>query len=65
MSVFSRNTVLIEKDLYDQAQAAAAASGYATVAEFVNHVLRRELDKLGKPGDQEQLKERLKGLGYL
>ena len=47
----------------------AAAGGYSSTDEFVQHVLEREVERvLGQgisPEDEEKVKARLRGLGYL
>lgn len=59
--------VKLDQALYDRARQVAATAGFSSVDEFVNHLVERELDRLGldQERDQEQLKERLRGLGYL
>jgi metal-responsive CopG/Arc/MetJ family transcriptional regulator len=64
--MFNRHSVTLSKDIHEKATTLAAQRGYSGLAEFVEHLLRGELEKEApKPGDQEKLKERLKGLGYL
>ncbi len=61
--------VKLDKDLYDRAQKVSKTAGYSSVDEFIAHVLEKELQKLtggdGDVEDEEKLKERLKGLGYI
>lgn len=57
--------VKLSKDLYDKVKQIAELSGYSSVDEFVVHVLEREISKVNKDDDEEKLKERLKGLGYI
>ncbi len=61
--------IKLERDLYDRAAKVADTAGYASVDEFVSHVLEKELRNLtggdGDPEDEEKLKERLRGLGYI
>jgi hypothetical protein len=63
--MFGRPAIRVDKDLYESVSRLAETAGYASVDEFVEHMLRRELEKTGPTGDTEKLKERLKGLGYL
>jgi len=60
--------IKIEKDLYDKAKKVADTAGYSSVEEFVLHVLERELRQLlgdDDGEDDEKVRERLKGLGYI
>ena len=63
--VFGRSIVKLDKGLYKKAVCQAVELGYASVDEFVVHVLERELSKLREQNEAEELQERLKGLGYL
>ena len=61
--------IKFEKDLYDRAKKIAETAGYSSVDEFVTHVLEKELRTISggedEPEDEEKLKERLRGLGYI
>jgi metal-responsive CopG/Arc/MetJ family transcriptional regulator len=57
--------VKLSKDLYDKVKQIAELSGYSSVDEFVVHVLEKEISKVNQDDDEEKLKERLKGLGYI
>jgi hypothetical protein len=58
-------TVKLTKDLWDRVVQAAAAGGYSSPEEFIEHVLDRECTALaGGPPDEEVVR-RLKGLGYI
>ena len=57
--------VKLSKDLYDKVKQIAELSGYSSVDEFVAHVLEKEISKGNKDDDEEKIKERLKGLGYI
>ena len=57
--------IKLEKELYGKVKEAAAASGYATVEEFVVHVLEQALNRPGADDADPELLERLKGLGYI
>ena len=67
--MFSSHKVKIEGDLLDKAKQCAESEGYASVDEFVTHVLEKEIGKLMPPKDgvasKELVKKRLQGLGYL
>lgn len=57
--------VKLTKDLYERVKQIAELSGYSSVDEFVVHVLEKEISKVNRDDDEEKLKERLKGLGYI
>jgi len=43
----------------------AELSGYSSVEEFVTHVLEKQIASLEDAASEEEIKKRLKGLGYL
>ena len=43
----------------------ADLAGYSSVDEFVTHVLEKELAKLEGSDSEEEIKKKLKGLGYI
>ena len=57
--------IKLDRDLYDRARACAEAAGYATVDEFVRHVLEKEIDRAQDAADADVVRQRLKGLGYI
>jgi hypothetical protein len=62
--VFGKNRINLEKDLLERVRAAAEKAGYASVDEFVAHVLERELSKT-EDGSAGDVKKQLEGLGYI
>jgi hypothetical protein len=63
--MFGSNKVKIDKPLLERAKRCADLAGYSSVDEFVAHTLERAVAQLEDAGDPEELKRRLKGLGYL
>ncbi len=58
--------IAIDKDLLLKAKKYAALAGYASVEEFVHHVLEREIAKFEQGGDSaEEIRKRMQGLGYI
>jgi hypothetical protein len=57
--------VKLPKELYDKAVKLAGLAGYSSVEEFVIHVLEKETEKLEGSGNEDEIKKRLKGLGYI
>ena len=57
--------IKIDKTLLDKATKYAAIAGYSSVEEFVNHALEKELAQLESADSEDEIKKRLKGLGYI
>ena len=57
--------IKIDKALYDRVKAVSDKAGYSSVDEFITSVLEKELAKLEDAENDEQLEERLRGLGYI
>lgn len=57
--------VKIDKALLEKARRYAELAGYSSVDEFVAHALEKELAKLEDADSDEEIKKRLKGLGYI
>ena len=58
-------SIKLERDLYDRVKKIADVAGYATVEEFVAHVLEKELAGLKTTDSDENIRKKLKGLGYI
>lgn len=65
--MFGGSKIKLDKDLMDRLQKASELAGYASVDEFVIHVLEKELSKIDDEGtgSEEEIKKRLEGLGYI
>ena len=61
----AKGKVKIDPDLLEKAKKVSETAGYSTVDEFVSHLLEKELKKVEDAVDEEELKERLRGLGYI
>jgi len=57
--------VKLDKDLLVRVKKYADIAGYSSVEEFITHALEKELSKLEDAGSEEEIKKRLKGLGYI
>jgi hypothetical protein len=58
--------VKLDEDLLARCKAHAAAAGYSSVEEFIQHALETALKASRAPDDgEEKVLERLKGLGYI
>ena len=60
-----RPSVKFEKEFWARMERAAAGAGYSSPEEFVRHIVERELSRLETAAADEEVKKRLKGLGYL
>lgn len=63
--MFASAKIKIDKDLWERIKQYAAAAGYASPREFVIHVLEKEIASYEDADSDEDLKKKLKGLGYL
>ena len=57
--------VKIDRVLLEKATRHAAATGYATVEEFIEHAIEKELAQPEGDDSEEAIRKRLKGLGYI
>jgi hypothetical protein len=57
--------VKLDRDLVDKLRKVADVAGYATVDEFVAHILEKEMLHFEDAKDDKDMRERLKGLGYI
>ena len=65
MAFSSKKKVLIRKDLHHQLTTVAQELGYASVDEFVEHVMERELENANEQIDEKAAERQLRGLGYI
>lgn len=63
--MFGSNRIKLDKELMAKLRRYAAIAGYASVEEFVTHALEKELSKLEGAESEEEIKKRLRGLGYI
>jgi metal-responsive CopG/Arc/MetJ family transcriptional regulator len=63
--MFKYTRVKLEKDLVDRVLRFARLAGYSSAEEFITHALENELAKLEGADSEEEIKKRLKGLGYI
>ena len=57
--------VKIEKALYEKLKMYADIAGYSSVEEFVHHALEKELKQFEGADSEEEIRQKLKGLGYI
>jgi metal-responsive CopG/Arc/MetJ family transcriptional regulator len=57
--------IKLEKDLIEKVKKFAKLAGYSSPEEFVTHCLEKELTQLEEADSEEEIKKKLKGLGYI
>ena len=57
--------VKFDKELYRKVKMYTEIAGYSSVDEFVCHALEKEIAQFEDAGSEEEIKKRLKGLGYI
>jgi hypothetical protein len=64
-TVMADSKIKIDKALLDKIKKYAEMSGYSSVEEFVTHCLEKEVAKIEEADSEEEIKKKLKGLGYI
>ena len=59
------SNIKLDRALLARVKRYADLAGYSSVDEFVTHVLEKELAKLEGSDSEEEIKKKLKGLGYI
>ncbi len=57
--------VKLDKELVEKVKRFADLAGYSSPEEFITHCLEKEIAKLDDAKSEEEIKKRLKGLGYI
>lgn len=57
--------IKIDKELMVKIKRYAALAGYSSPDEFIVHALEKEISRLEESTNDEDLKKRLRGLGYI
>ena len=63
--MFATTKIKLEKALVDRIKKYAEIAGYSSAEEFITHALEKELAQLEDAEDEEEIKKRLQGLGYI
>jgi len=63
--MFGTTKIKLDKSIVDRIRKYAEIAGYSSPEEFITHALEKELAKLEDAQDEEEIKKRLKGLGYM
>ena len=63
---FGKNvSVKIDKDLHARVAKVPDVAGYATVEEFIQHILEKEMLHFEDTKNDADIRAKLKGLGYI
>jgi hypothetical protein len=63
--MFGGDKVRIDKQLMARVKRYARLAGYSSPEEFIAHLIEKELAKLEGADSDEEIKKRLRGLGYI
>jgi hypothetical protein len=63
--MFGANRIKLDKALLMRVKRYADIAGYSSVEEFITHALEKEMKQLDDAESEEEIKKRLKGLGYI
>ena len=57
--------IKLDKALLARVKRYSDLAGYSSVEEFITHALEKELAQLEKAESEDEIKKKLKGLGYI
>jgi metal-responsive CopG/Arc/MetJ family transcriptional regulator len=57
--------IKLDKALLTRIKRYADLAGYSSVEEFITHALEKEIAELEQSESEQELKKKLKGLGYI
>ena len=57
--------IKLENDLYERVKRVSEAAGYSKPEEFIIHMIEKELSTLETAESDEEITDRLRGLGYI
>lgn len=57
--------IKLDPALYDRVKKVSELAGFSSPEEFIVHVIEKELSVLESADSDQEVTERLKGLGYL
>ena len=63
--MFGSTKIKLDKDLVAKIKRYADIAGYSSVEEFVHHALEKEIEQFEGADSEEEIREKLKGLGYI
>ncbi|MDP6763894.1 MAG: hypothetical protein QF903_07940 [Planctomycetota bacterium] len=59
------NKIKLDKELLDRVKRVAEVAGYASHEEFIVHIIEKELSNFEDGASDEDITEKLRGLGYI
>jgi metal-responsive CopG/Arc/MetJ family transcriptional regulator len=57
--------IKLDKDILAKVKKYSDIAGYSSPEEFITHALEKELAKLEGADSEEEIRKRLRGLGYI
>jgi hypothetical protein len=63
--MFGSAKIRLDKALLTRVKRYAEIAGYSSVEEFITHALEKEMRHLDEAESEEEIRKRLKGLGYI
>jgi metal-responsive CopG/Arc/MetJ family transcriptional regulator len=57
--------IKLDKALLSRVKRYADLAGYSSVEEFITHALEKEIAQLDEAESEQEIKKKLKGLGYI
>ncbi|MCK4658523.1 MAG: hypothetical protein KAV82_03285 [Phycisphaerae bacterium] len=57
--------IKLDTELYERVKKVADVAGYTSPEEFIVHLIEKELSTLETAETDEEITERLRGLGYI
>ena len=63
--MFGGAKIKLDPELVAKVKKCADIAGYSSPEEFITHALEKELAKLEGADSEEEIKKRLRGLGYI
>lgn len=63
--MFGNVKVSIDKQLWEKLKRLSELAGYSSPDEFVVHALEKEVASIEEAESDDEIREKLKGLGYL
>ena len=57
--------IKLDKALIARVKRYSDLAGYSSVEEFITHALEKELAQMEKADSEDEIKKKLKGLGYI
>jgi metal-responsive CopG/Arc/MetJ family transcriptional regulator len=63
--MFGDHKIKLDKALWQKIKRYAEIAGYSSADEFVTHALEKEIALLEESDSDEEVKKKLRGLGYI